>query len=280
MYKYGIDVSYANGVLDWEKLKDQIDFAIIRAGWIGNGKMEMDSQFERNYSECKRLGIPVGAYIYSYAESIDAINEGCDYMLSHMEEKEFELPLFLDLEDKQIAYIPADEMTTLALEFCNYIEINSDCKAGVYANLDWFENHLEKEKLFSYEVPCWIAHWGVAPERYAESNYMMCQYDVSDCLDIGDVDLDILYEDKIEPSGDDSVEPAEDDIDIPYRYQNGSTRETVYCDSECTREIGSLNPYENVACLGTIDSKAVVVYTVDGGTNQKIGFVRWLGGIV
>ena len=64
----GIDVSYAQGVIDWEKVKASglVDFAILRAGY-GRETTQVDTQFERNYAACKRLGIPVGVYWYSYA---------------------------------------------------------------------------------------------------------------------------------------------------------------------------------------------------------------------
>ena len=59
----GIDVSKHQGVINWEKVKasGQVDFAILRAGF-GKESSQIDVQFERNYSECKRLGIPCGAY--------------------------------------------------------------------------------------------------------------------------------------------------------------------------------------------------------------------------
>ena len=59
----GIDVSYAQGVIAWEKVKASglVDFAILRAGY-GRETTQIDTQFERNYAACKRLGIPVGVY--------------------------------------------------------------------------------------------------------------------------------------------------------------------------------------------------------------------------
>lgn len=66
----GIDVSKHQGVINWEKVKASglVNFAILRAGF-GKESSQIDVQFERNYSECKRLGIPCGAYWYSYAKT-------------------------------------------------------------------------------------------------------------------------------------------------------------------------------------------------------------------
>ena len=69
----GIDVSEHNGTIDWQSVKDAgIDFAILRVGFAGdtNGG-RLDNYFKRNVSECERLGIPYGVYLYSYARNED-----------------------------------------------------------------------------------------------------------------------------------------------------------------------------------------------------------------
>lgn len=62
-------------------------------------------------------------------------------------------------------------------------------------------------------------------------------------------------------------------------YKNGSTEEAVYADSNCSVKIGTLNPNEVCDCLGTFLNKAIVRYRIDGTSNYKIGFVKWLGGV-
>ena len=70
--KKGIDVSEHNRNIDWEKVKAAgIDYAIIRCGYGDNYDNQDDKQWLRNVSECERLGIPYGVYIYSYAQSTD-----------------------------------------------------------------------------------------------------------------------------------------------------------------------------------------------------------------
>ena len=51
---FGLDVSEFQGVIDWDTVKSQIDFAILRIGWIANNQNKIDGKFERNYNECKR----------------------------------------------------------------------------------------------------------------------------------------------------------------------------------------------------------------------------------
>ena len=65
--KTGIDVSYAQGKINWPEVKNHIDFAIIRCGYGDNIESQDDVYWKYNADECTRLGIPFGVYIYSYA---------------------------------------------------------------------------------------------------------------------------------------------------------------------------------------------------------------------
>ena len=62
-------------------------------------------------------------------------------------------------------------------------------------------------------------------------------------------------------------------------YQNGSTSENVYADTNCTIKIGSLNPRERCDCFGIFNNRAMVRYIVGKSNNYKIGFCKWLGGV-
>ncbi len=63
------------------------------------------------------------------------------------------------------------------------------------------------------------------------------------------------------------------------RYKNGSTKETIYADTELTKVIGSLSPYEECDCFGIFNSRPMVRYKVDGSNNYKIGFAVWKDGV-
>ena len=78
----------------------------------------------------------------------------------------------------------------------------------------------------------------------------------------------------------DNYENIENGSDEKVRtYQNGSTSEIVYADTDCTKRIGSLDPRERCDCFGTFYDKAMVRYKVNGTNNYKIGFCKWLGGV-
>ena len=70
MSKLIIDVSYHNGVINWEKVKaSACAGAILRCGYGDDIASQDDKQWKRNANECTRLGIPFGVYIYSYAKT-------------------------------------------------------------------------------------------------------------------------------------------------------------------------------------------------------------------
>ena len=76
---------------------------------------------------------------------------------------------------------------------------------------------------------------------------------------------------------DNNIESGSDE---PVRiYQNGSTSENVYADTDCTIKIGNLNPREKCDCFGVFNNRAMVRYIVTGTQNYKIGFCKWIGGV-
>ena len=77
-----------------------------------------------------------------------------------------------------------------------------------------------------------------------------------------------------------SNENIESGSDEPVkRYQNGSTSENVYADTNCTKKVGSLDPREECDCFGIFNDRAMVRYQVNGSSDYKIGFCKWLGGV-
>lgn len=67
--------------------------------------------------------------------------------------------------------------------------------------------------------------------------------------------------------------------EVVRRYENGSTREIVYSDTNCSIKLGSLSPYEKCDCFGVFNGKAMVRYEVGSTGNYKIGFCKWIGGV-
>ena len=193
----GIDVSKHNGKIDWEKAKNSgIDFAIIRVGYGQDIESQDDPLFEYNISECERLGIPYGVYIYSYALNVKDASSEADHVLRLIKGHNPEFGIWYDLEDadgyKQNNGMPNNEtFVEIAVTFCEKIKANGYEKVGIYANLDWLTTRLNSSKLDKYDK--WVAQWG--DECTYEKDYVMWQYTDSGKVDgiTGNVDMNIYY---------------------------------------------------------------------------------------
>lgn len=98
-----IDVSEHNGTIDWAAAKaDGVEGAIIRIGY-GSASTQIDKQAARNISECKRLGIPFGVYIYSYADRTEYGREEGAQTVAWLRQlgvspEDLSYPVYYDLE--------------------------------------------------------------------------------------------------------------------------------------------------------------------------------------
>ena len=138
----GIDVSEWQGNIDWEKVKASgIDFAIIRCGYGMNDVDQDDSKWARNVRECERLDIPYGVYIYSYADSDAKAKSEAQHVIRLLKGHSPDYPVYYDLEDKIVKACGKTAIVRRAQIFCNMIE-EAGYEAGIYANLDWWNNIL------------------------------------------------------------------------------------------------------------------------------------------
>lgn len=192
---FGIDVSQHQGEINWNKVKSQINFAILRLGWIGNKENHtLDTQFERNYSECKRLGIPVGVYVYCYSNCEETAKSGANWAIEKLKGKSLELPVYIDMEDNSIAGQGKDVLTNICVAFNNIIEASGRW-AGVYANRNWYDNFLNKDEI-KRRYTTWIATYVDAVDKY-KGEYDIWQNSSKGRIDgiAGCVDTNYMYRD-------------------------------------------------------------------------------------
>ena len=155
--KNGIDISYANGVVDFNAVKnDGVEFIIARAGYGRTAVNQTDRQFERNYTEAKRVGIPLGIYWYSYADSVEDAYREAEACLEVIGDKRFELPVFYDIEESSQLNRGADFVKSIAKAWCDCMEQHGYF-AGVYSSA-WVWNDLLGAK-FAERYCSWVADW-------------------------------------------------------------------------------------------------------------------------
>ena len=201
MSKFGIDISEHNGNVDWEKAKNKINFAILRLGWIGNkNNHTIDEKFERNYSECIKLGIPIGIFVYNYCNSESTVKSGAEWVIKKLKGKTIDLPVYIDMEDASIKSLGKNKLTNIVMAFNTAIE-NAGYWAGVYANKDWFTNYLDKETL-SKNYTCWVAQYASKCDLKMD-NIDVWQNSSKGKIDgiSGNVDTNYMYRDLISEIG-------------------------------------------------------------------------------
>lgn len=188
----GIDVSVHNGNIDWKKEKSSgIDFAILRAGY-GRELSQKDARFEENYKNAKAAGIPVGAYWYSYAMSEDEARLEADVFLSVIKGKQFEFPVYFDVEEKKQFDLGKEKVSAIMRAFLEKIE-SAGYFVGLYGSASSLTTHTDDDIKNRYTI--WLAHW-VEKTNY-NGAYALWQYSEKASVSgvSGNVDVDICTTD-------------------------------------------------------------------------------------
>lgn len=158
---FGIDVSYANGTIDWPKVKPHIDFCMIRAGY---GSKTVDSKFKENATACTNLKIPFGVYWFSYALNEKMARAEAKKCLATVKPYHLSCPIAFDFEYDSLSYaekqgvtISASKMCSIACAFLDEILTNG-YPVLLYTNKDFWFNKGFKNLGNRYHI--WCASWG------------------------------------------------------------------------------------------------------------------------
>ena len=154
----GIDVSEWQGTIDWRKVaKDGVQFAVIHAGY-GRELSQKDKCFERNYAGARAAGIKVGAFWYSYADSVARAEQEARTCLKVLDGKHLDLPVFFDQEyEPGILKLSTKTRTDIVLKFLETIKA-AGRPCGLYSSTDFITTKLQANRLTAY--PLWIAEYG------------------------------------------------------------------------------------------------------------------------
>ncbi len=197
----GIDVSYCQGKVDWDKVKASgfADFALIRSGF-GREYNQVDDWFERNYSECKRLGIPCGAYWFSYATSVAEAEREAQVFLDTIKGKSFEYPVYMDLECTEQFNLGKAACSAMVDAFLTKLE-KAGYFAGLYCSTNFLDNYISDSIKNRYAI--WVAQYSKTCTY--QNPYGIWQYNVA-----GNKDNDII--------GQGSISGISGECDMDYSY--------------------------------------------------------------
>lgn len=179
--KKGIDVSKHQGKIDWEKVKaDGIEFAIIRCGYGMDQTDQDDEYWEYNVSECERLGIPYGVYLYSYATDTTKAASEAQHVLRLLKGHTPSYPVYLDMEDDKTVNLGSTMLGNIAKTFCDTVSA-AGYRVGIYSNLNWWTNYLTSPVFNNSSWSKWVAQYN------SECKYTGT-YDMWQCTSTGSVD--------------------------------------------------------------------------------------------
>ncbi|MGG7142496.1 LysM peptidoglycan-binding domain-containing protein [Clostridium nigeriense] len=150
---FGIDVSQWQGDFNFTQAKSEgVEFTIIRSGYAES----KDPNFESNYNKAKNVGLPVGAYHYSYATNEAEALAEAKFVESIISGKQFELPIYFDVEDKVQKALSRSQVSALTRTFVKYLE-SKGYFVGVYSSKSFIENYLEDD--IKNNTAMWVAQW-------------------------------------------------------------------------------------------------------------------------
>lgn len=157
----GIDISQWENGFKFSALRgSEYKFVILRGGYTGYGKgrtKNKDDLFESFYSDAKNNGIPVGAYYYSCADSEQFGESEANFFYENcLKGKQFEYPVYIDIEEKRWQEGKKQGVTDAIIAFCETLE-NKGFYAGVYSSTWWFDNNIDTARLNAYTK--WQADW-------------------------------------------------------------------------------------------------------------------------
>lgn len=189
----GIDVSKWQGDIDFSKLKSAgVEFVIIRIGSSTgiNGENFIDSKFIQNIKNANSVGIPVGVYFYSYANSVDRAISDAKWIIENIKDYKVELPIAFDWENwgsfntYELSFFG---LTNMAKRFMDTVKA-SGYDAMLYSSKTYLENIW-----MSVDYPVWLAHYTKNTNYAGDYSYwQICSNGMVDGIN-GDVDIDIRY---------------------------------------------------------------------------------------
>ncbi len=188
----GIDVSYHNDKIDWKKVKQsEVEYAIVRCGYGTNINSQDDKRWEENIKGCIDNNIPYGAYLYSYADSVEKASSEADHAIRLLQGKNLKYPVYYDLEENSIRNkLSMKEIADIAETFCNKLSAKG-YTVGIYANTDWFTNYLTDSRFNNWTK--WVAQYNTTCTYKGKYDMWQCSSTGSIPGISGKVDLNYSY---------------------------------------------------------------------------------------
>jgi lysozyme len=152
---HGIDVSYAQGRINWQKVKIMRDdsvhitFAYIKAT---EGLLKVDPYFKRNWREGPKAGIICGAYHFLRPNKNGLWQ--ARFFLQNVSMEAGDLPPVVDIET--LDGTTPEAMRKQLQAFLTYVENKAHTRPVIYTQLSYYADYLAG---YFDSYPTWIARY-------------------------------------------------------------------------------------------------------------------------
>ena len=163
--------------LDWEAIAASgVDYVILKVGSSAraNGnKGGIEPTFEMDYAGAKAAGLDVGVYFFTYSMSVAQIRKDAEDLLGWLEGKQFEYPIYLDLEDDEDEdYYASNIASPILTEMCItfFAELQKEgYYTGLYVNNEFLFNILQTDNMIElFEI--WYARYPISTPYVWDTN--------------------------------------------------------------------------------------------------------------
>jgi len=193
----GIDVSYAQGKVDWERVKaGGTEFVMIKASQgrlirNPNGKPFTDPRFLENVKGACRVGLHIGVYHYLTASDTEAAIREAEYFLSVITPHKDKITLWACCDTEEDRYLPKgrSELTGVVHAFLKKV------RTGGFTPMLYTNPNYLKYKLLDVSMyPLWLAYWNASEARALAYNPKVWKYGIGRAEGVNTrVDLDRGY---------------------------------------------------------------------------------------
>ncbi len=190
----GVDVSYAQGAINWKAVKDSgVSFAMIRSsrGAVSSTRPTAeDTTFRYNITEASKAGLKVGVYHYLYAETVAEAKKEAKFFIETIAPYQITYPVVLDVEEQSQANLGKKKITQIVKAFLDEVKA-AGYYAMLYSNKTWLTQYLDVGQLSEYEI--WLAQWNTVPTY--QGDFGIWQYSCKGIVSgiDGYVDLNLSY---------------------------------------------------------------------------------------
>lgn len=152
---HGIDVSRYQKTIGWRLVKDmqveniRIGFAFMKAT---EGVTGVDNQFNRNWTQAKKAGLPRGAYHFFIASRSGKAQ--AQNFIENVYLREGDLPPVLDVE--QMNGTSVTDLQQRVAEWLQVVEKKYNVRPIIYTNVAFYDRFLAGR--FD-DYPLWVAHY-------------------------------------------------------------------------------------------------------------------------